>query len=71
MSDVLQYLSLYKFGGISIDLDAVVVQRNFDHLGQNFVGYNGVDGIGSGVLHLGNDRLGRKIAEHCIRSVSE
>lgn len=66
MSDVLRYLTLYKFGGIFMDLD-VVVQRNFDHLGQNFAGDDSADAIGCGVLHFGMDRVGRKVAQNCIR----
>lgn len=66
MSDVLRYLTLYKFGGIFMDLD-VVVQQNFDHLGENFAGDDSVDAIGCGVLHFGTDKLGRKVAEHCLR----
>lgn len=66
MSDVLRYLTLYKFGGVFLDLD-VVVQQNFDQLGQNFAGDDSVDAIGCGVIHFGNDKIGRKVAEQCLR----
>lgn len=66
MSDVLRYLTLYKFGGIYLDLD-VVVQRNFDELGQNFAGDDSDVAIGCGVLHFGSDQLGREMGEECIR----
>lgn len=71
MSDVLRYLTLYKFGGIVMDLD-VIVQQNFDHLGHNFAGDESVDGlVGGDVIHFGDDKVGRKIAERCIRSVTD
>lgn len=49
-----------------MDLD-IVVQKNFDDLGQNFAGDDSVDAVGCGVLHFNNDQLGRKVAELCIR----
>lgn len=66
MSDVLRYLTMYKFGGTYLDLD-VVVQKNFDELGFNFVGDDWMEVINSAVLNFNNDELGRKVAEHCIR----
>ncbi|KAJ6647401.1 Lactosylceramide 4-alpha-galactosyltransferase [Pseudolycoriella hygida] len=66
MSDVLRYVTLYKFGGVFMDLD-IVVQKNLDYLGENFAGDDSVDAIGCGVLHFDNDKLGRQIADNCLR----
>ncbi len=64
LSQVLRYLTLYKFGGLYLDLD-LIVQRNFDELGQNFAGDDTEIAIGCGVLHFGTDQLG--MGEECIR----
>ncbi len=65
LSNILRFLTLYKFGGIYLDTD-VIVQQSFDDLGTNFAGDNGDAGIGSGILHFGRDKLGREMAEQCI-----
>ncbi|XP_037044794.1 lactosylceramide 4-alpha-galactosyltransferase-like [Bradysia coprophila] len=66
MSDVLRYVTLYKFGGMYLDLD-VVVQRNFDDLGKNFAGDDSDIAIGCGVMHFDTDQLGRELSEECLR----
>lgn len=64
MSDVLRFLTLYKFGYLDLD---VIVQRNFDDLGENFAGDDSDVAIGCGVLNFGTDQLGREMSEKCLR----
>lgn len=61
ISDYLRFLTLYKFGGISFDLD-VIVQKNLDNLPSNFAGAMTI-----GVLGFGSDEIGHELAEIAVR----
>ncbi|KAG4066882.1 hypothetical protein HA402_012949 [Bradysia odoriphaga] len=68
MSDVLRFLTLYKFGGIYADTD-VVVKKSFDGLGLNFAGDDWGTVVGCSVLGLSVTGLGHKIAAHCLNEI--
>ncbi|KAJ6636680.1 Lactosylceramide 4-alpha-galactosyltransferase [Pseudolycoriella hygida] len=70
ISDVLRFLTLFKFGGIYLDTD-VVVMKNFDTLGKNFAGDDWGDVVGCSVLGLDATGLGHKIASHCLNEIVE
>lgn len=66
MSDVLRFLTLYKFGGIYVDTD-VVAKKSFDGLGLNFAGEDWGTVVGCSVLGLSVTGLGHKVAAHCLK----
>ncbi|CAG9785959.1 unnamed protein product [Diatraea saccharalis] len=64
-SDVLRYLTLYKYGGVYMDSDVVAV-KSLDSLGKNFAGRESERSVSAGVLSYSRDELGRKIANASI-----
>lgn len=68
MSDVLRYLTLYKFGGTYLDLD-VVVLKSLSLAGINYSGAESGDSIAAGVMNFAPDEYGHQIAEMCIRDL--
>lgn len=67
MSDILRYLTLWKYGGIYLDLD-VVVTTSFGHL-TNFAGAEDWDDVAAGVIGLDTTPLGRRVADACVRDL--
>lgn len=68
-SDLLRYLSMYKFGGIYMDLD-VVVQKSFENVEPNFTGAESSKEIAAGVMSFSHTGIGHKVAELCVRYVA-
>lgn len=66
MSDIVRALSLYRYGGYHMDLD-VIVLKNMDELGENFVGDDWDDVINAAVMHLNNHGIGREAIELFFR----
>ncbi|XP_055305832.1 lactosylceramide 4-alpha-galactosyltransferase-like [Sitodiplosis mosellana] len=69
-SDLLRYLTLYRFGGIYLDTDSVV-QQNLDHLPANFAGKETGKFVACGAIGLTSDGLGHKIAGIIIKTVCD
>lgn len=67
-SDFLRYLSLFRFGGIHLDLD-VVVQKNLDTLAPNFSGAQNELQIAVGAMGFQQDPIGHMILEYCLKLV--
>ncbi|XP_063534360.1 lactosylceramide 4-alpha-galactosyltransferase-like isoform X1 [Cydia strobilella] len=67
-SDVLRYLSLYKFGGVYLDLD-VVVAKALDPLVRNWAARETDTAVAAGALAFSRDELGRSVAEAAIRDI--
>lgn len=71
-SDILRYIVLYKWGGVYLDLDMIVL-RPFDGLGKNWAGQEmGIAGkaeVGSSALAFSRDQLGRKVAAAAVEYV--
>ncbi|XP_078041740.1 lactosylceramide 4-alpha-galactosyltransferase-like [Augochlora pura] len=63
-SDILRYLTLWKYGGIYLDLD-VVVTTSLEHL-SNFAGAEDWNDIAAGVIGFDLSPLGRQVANACI-----
>ncbi|XP_050548333.1 lactosylceramide 4-alpha-galactosyltransferase-like [Daktulosphaira vitifoliae] len=63
-SDLLRFLTLWKFGGTYLDLDVVLLKSlgNFS----NFVSKESDDSIASLVLNFGTDDLGKSVANTAI-----
>ncbi|XP_075973927.1 lactosylceramide 4-alpha-galactosyltransferase-like [Anticarsia gemmatalis] len=69
-SDFLRYLSLYKWGGVYLDLD-VVIAKSFDSLVPNWAARESEETIAAGALRFSNDALGRLVAEAALRDLKE
>ncbi|XP_019700358.1 lactosylceramide 4-alpha-galactosyltransferase isoform X2 [Harpegnathos saltator] len=69
MSDVLRYLTLWKYGGIYLDLD-VVVTTSLEDL-TNFAGAEDWDDVAAGVIGFDMSELGRRIADACVRDLKK
>lgn len=69
MSDVLRYLTLWKYGGIYLDLD-VVVMTSLENL-TNFAGAEDWDDVAAGVMGFSSNDLGRRMAEACLRDLKK
>ncbi|XP_075973241.1 lactosylceramide 4-alpha-galactosyltransferase-like [Anticarsia gemmatalis] len=68
-SDMLRYLSLYKWGGVYLDLD-VIVAKSFEDLSLNWAARESDTGIGSAMLAISKDDVGRTVANATIREFS-
>lgn len=66
MSDILRAVTLHKFGGFYLDLD-VVVQKDMDNLGEDFIPNDWSDVINGAVMHLNNYGIGKEVAEKYLR----
>ncbi|XP_031631936.1 lactosylceramide 4-alpha-galactosyltransferase-like [Contarinia nasturtii] len=62
MSDIVRAMTLYRYGGYHMDLD-VIVQKNIDELGENFIGDDWATVINGAVMHLNNHGVGREISQ--------
>lgn len=65
-SDILRYLSLWRYGGIYLDLD-VVVMKEFGPLVPNFAGAESSEDVAAGVIGFDHQNTGHEFAEDCIR----
>lgn len=66
MSDILRYVILWKYGGIYLDLD-VVVLRSFETM-TNFAGAETVNAVAAGVLSFSHNHEVAKLAVEDIRN---
>lgn len=62
MSDIVRAMTLYKYGGYHFDLD-VIVQKNIDGLGEDFIGDDWSTVVNGAVLHFNNYGIGREISQ--------
>lgn len=58
-------MSMYKFGGIYMDLD-VVVQKSFEHVEPNFTGAESNKQIAAGIMSFAPSGFGHHVAEMCV-----
>lgn len=65
VADLLRVLSMYRFGGIYLDLD-VVVLRSLEDLPPNFMGAQLNTSIGNSVLGLQPHGVGHRVAEQVL-----
>lgn len=66
MSEYLKFLTLYRYGGIVVDLDMLVASPTA-HLGSNWLVREDDETIGSGIVSLSKDRVGSKITPLVLR----
>ncbi|KAK0087617.1 hypothetical protein PV325_000564 [Microctonus aethiopoides] len=67
MSDVLRYLTLWKFGGIYLDLD-VVIKKSLEHL-TNFVSAEDYFSVAAGAIGFDSLDIGRRFANACLYEI--
>ncbi|KRT78932.1 hypothetical protein AMK59_8396 [Oryctes borbonicus] len=65
MSDLLRYVTLWKYGGIYLDLDVIVI-RSFSNLAENFAGAESQSAVAAGVLSFNDSELGHDYAAACL-----
>lgn len=65
-ADVLRFLSLFKYGGIYLDMD-VIVLKPLNSIPPNFVGSENDDTIGSAIISMEKDGLGHEFANACVK----
>lgn len=66
LSDVLRYLTLYKYGGTYLDLD-VVVLKNLDEAGVNYSGAESDEDVAAGFMNMEPSGFGHQVAEMCVK----
>lgn len=66
MSDIVRAISLYRYGGYHMDLD-VIVQKNIDQLGENFIGDDWSTVINGAFMHLNNFGIGKEILQRFFK----
>ncbi|PZC77736.1 lactosylceramide 4-alpha-galactosyltransferase [Helicoverpa armigera] len=67
-SDVLRYLTLYKWGGVYLDTDMMVV-RSLTPLGHNWAAKEDSGLVNAAAIAISMDHLGRKLADAIINEV--
>ncbi|XP_063977525.1 lactosylceramide 4-alpha-galactosyltransferase-like isoform X2 [Diachasmimorpha longicaudata] len=67
MADILRFITLWKYGGIYLDLD-VLVMKSLEGL-RNFAGVEDWSCVAAGVLGFATDAPGRRVAEACLREL--
>ncbi|KAH8260813.1 hypothetical protein KR038_001167 [Drosophila bunnanda] len=68
ISDFLRYLTLYRYGGLYLDMD-VVVLRNMEEVPPNYTGAESNTHLAAGVMSLAATGFGHEIAESCLRDL--
>lgn len=70
ISDFLRYLTLYRYGGIYLDMD-VVMLRSMEDVPPNFTGAESNAYLAAGVMSLSHTGFGHEIAESCLRDFQQ
>lgn len=68
LSDFIRLISIYKYGGIHLDMDFVVL-RSFDDLPSNFAGEERSDSINNAIFGFEANDVGHKMVERILRLV--
>lgn len=67
-SDVLRYLTMFKYGGIYLDLD-VVVTKSLENLSPNYAGSESDKNVAAGVLNFSPTGIGHYHAKSCLNDL--
>jgi lactosylceramide 4-alpha-galactosyltransferase len=67
-SDVLRYLSLWKYGGTYLDLDIVMLQSLDDQEPKNYAGAESKNFVAVGIINLEGE-TGHEIANMCVEDL--
>ncbi|SPP73623.1 lactosylceramide 4-alpha-galactosyltransferase-like [Drosophila guanche] len=66
MSDFLRFLTLFRYGGLYLDLDVVVLQ-NMEDMPANYAGVESDLFVANGVMRFSHNGTGHDIARRCLR----
>ncbi|KAL7741841.1 hypothetical protein ACLKA6_012060 [Drosophila palustris] len=66
ISDFLRFLTLYRYGGVYLDMD-VVMLRSIEDVPPNFTGAESNTHLAAGVMSLAPTGFGHEIADLCLR----
>ncbi|KAG5876026.1 hypothetical protein JTB14_009815 [Gonioctena quinquepunctata] len=69
-SDVLRYLTLWKFGGIYLDLD-VIVTKSLENLPPNYAGAESDRNVAAGVMSFSSGGRGHVLARTCLNDLKD
>lgn len=64
-SDILRYVTLWKYGGIYLDLD-VVILKSLEDLPANFAGLQSLTDVAAGAMGFAASGKGHEMAERCL-----
>ncbi|XP_028140196.1 lactosylceramide 4-alpha-galactosyltransferase [Diabrotica virgifera virgifera] len=67
-SDVLRYLTLWKYGGIYLDLDVIVI-KSLEDLKPNYAGLQSRFDVAAGVVSFDADSIGHLMAGKCLNDL--
>ncbi|CAH0564859.1 unnamed protein product [Brassicogethes aeneus] len=67
-SDVLRYLTLWKYGGIYLDLDVIVI-KSLSNLPGNFAGSESEANVAAGILGFNSTGIGHNLAKTCVNDL--
>ncbi|XP_030751590.1 lactosylceramide 4-alpha-galactosyltransferase-like isoform X2 [Sitophilus oryzae] len=70
ISDILRILTLWKYGGIYMDLD-VLVMKNLDTLSKNFAGAEEPESLANGVMGFSSNGIGHQYVNSCVYDLVE
>ncbi|EDW75882.1 uncharacterized protein Dwil_GK15176 [Drosophila willistoni] len=70
LSDFLRYLTLYRYGGLYLDMD-VVVLRSMEDIPPNYTGAESHSSLAAGVMNFAAHGFGHEIAESCLRDFQQ
>lgn len=65
-SDFLRYLTMFKYGGVYLDLD-VVVQKSFENVEPNFSGAESNEDVAAGVMSFDHTGYGHQVATMALK----
>ncbi|RZC35541.1 lactosylceramide 4-alpha-galactosyltransferase, partial [Asbolus verrucosus] len=68
VSDVLRYLTLWKYGGIYLDLDLVVI-KSLEKLPFNYAGAESTSFVAAGVVSFTQKGMGHHLATLCLKDL--
>uniref|UniRef100_A0A2A4J1Y3 Alpha 1,4-glycosyltransferase domain-containing protein n=1 Tax=Heliothis virescens TaxID=7102 RepID=A0A2A4J1Y3_HELVI len=67
-ADIMRMLTLHRWGGISLDLDMLVV-KSFNNLTQNWMVKTSSFDLGTGVMRLSKDEVGQNLTTEIIQEI--
>ncbi|XP_017151951.1 lactosylceramide 4-alpha-galactosyltransferase-like [Drosophila miranda] len=70
ISDFLRFFTLFRYGGLYLDLDVVVLQKMED-VPPNYTGAESDQMLTAGIMNLAATGLGHEIAEFCLRDFQQ